>query len=143
MKLETTPYCRSPDILVGEKERRRLVTAALLDLSNDADLIDFLLYELDRARVVADEELPGDVVRLGSIVRYRSMGSDERTIKLVVPDENGSIGDQQYRLSVTSRHGAALLGLRPGQGLSWLSPEGMPDRVETIRVANAPRSWFE
>jgi regulator of nucleoside diphosphate kinase len=131
------PETRSPEILVGEKESRRLLTAALTDTSQDADRIDFLLYELDRAKIIADDQLPSDVVRLNSIVRFRGRDGG-RTVKLVVPDENGRVSDEGYRLSVTSRYGAALLGLRPGQSLSWLSPEGVSDWVEVVGVANAP-----
>ncbi|QQR38298.1 GreA/GreB family elongation factor [Devosia rhizoryzae] len=131
------PMMQSPDILVGERERQRLVVAALTDITQDADRIDFLLYELDRAKVIPDDRLPFDVVRLNSIVRFRSEDG-ECTVKLVVPDENGRIGQASYRLSVTSRHGAALLGLRPGQTLSWLSPEGISSWVEVVSVANAP-----
>lgn len=127
---------QSPDIVVGENEHRRLVTAALTDVTKDADPIDFLLYELDRAKVMADELLPSDIVRLNSIVRYKSgQGGEERTVKLVLPGEIS--WDTGYRLSVTSMDGAALLGLRPGQILSWLSPGGTSDQVEVIKVANA------
>lgn len=128
-------WLQSPDIVVGEREHRRLVTAALTDISEDADQIDFLLYELDRAKVMNDDQLPADIVRLNSIVRYRSGSGGERTIKLVLPDENTE--NTGYRLTVTSMHGAALLGLRPGQALSWLVPEGTADRVDVISVANS------
>lgn len=127
-------WLQSPDIVVGEKEHHRLVTAALTDGTQDAEPIDFLLYELDRAKVMADDLLPADIVRLNSIVRFKPHGSDERTVKLVLPEQIGLHRD--YRLSVTSLHGAALLGLRPGQILSWLSPAGVPDQVQVIKVAN-------
>jgi len=124
----------SPEIIVGQNERRRLTTAALTDVSNEADHVDFLLYELDRATIVDDAMLPADVIRLGSIVRYRSATNEERSIKLVVPSEVEPA--KSYRLSVTSMHGAALFGLRPNQTLSWLSPDDQVDHVEVLKVAN-------
>lgn len=125
----------SPAIIVGQNELKRLTTAALTDVSNEADHVDFLLYELDRATIMDDATLPVDVVRLGSIVRYRSATTEEGTIKLVLPSEVDQA--KSYRLSVTSMHGAALLGLRPDQTLSWLSPDGKVDHVEVVKVANA------
>lgn len=62
---------RSPVVMIGRADHRRLTRAALIDTSSDADRIDFLLYELDRAQVVEDDLLPSDIVRLGSIVRTR------------------------------------------------------------------------
>jgi regulator of nucleoside diphosphate kinase len=127
-------WLQSPEIMVGENEHRRLVTAALTDVSKDPEPIDFLLYELDRAKVMADERLPPDIVRLDSIVRYQTHGSNERTIKLVLPEEVG--GNIDYRLSVTSLHGAALLGLSPGQVLTWLGADGVTNQVQVTKVAN-------
>lgn len=126
---------RSPDILVGEKEHRRLTIAALTDVTSHAEEVDFLLYELDRAKVVDDRTLPVDIVRLNSIVRFRPESGEERTVKLVLPDD--TFLDERFRLSVTSRHGAALLGLLPSQALSWLAPDGSKGRVEVVSVANA------
>lgn len=132
MTLSNCPH--SPEIVLGEREYRRLVTAALTAVTPDADPIDFLLFELDRAKVIADEILPTDIVRLNSIVRYRAVGGQERTVKLVMPEETS--WDTGYRLSATSMHGAALLGLRPGQTLFWLTPDGVTGGVEVIKVAN-------
>ncbi len=128
-------WTHSPAITVGQNELRRLTTAALTDISNEPDHVDFLLYELDRATIVDDAMLPPDVIRLGSIVRYRSATTEERTIKLVLPVEAEQ--PQGYRLSVTSMHGAALLGLCPNKTLSWLSPHGKADHVEVMKVTNA------
>lgn len=126
----------SPDILVGEKEHKRLTVAALTDIGTDADSTDFLLYELDRARIVADAALPPDVVRLGSVVRYRPVPGEERVIKLVLPE--AACEDRAYRLSVTSSHGAALLGLRLGDIMSWTDPGGAAHRLKVLGVANIP-----
>ena len=127
---------QSPEILVGVREHRRLTTAALIDVEQDSDQVDFLLYELDRAMLVEDALLPADVVRTGSVVRYRLHGGEERTVKLVLPE--AVAGRDAYRISVTSKHGAALLGLRPGQIIAWIDAGGEAHSVEVLRVANPP-----
>lgn len=129
-------WSASPEIIVGQHEHRRLTIAALTDIGDSTDRIDFLLYELDRARIVADAVLPPDVVRIGSIVRYKPVPGDERTIKLVMPGDEHVGGN--YRLSVTSAHGAALIGLRPGHVITWLDADGITQRIRVLKVANAP-----
>ncbi len=126
----------SPQIMIGEKERQRVEIAAMTDTDHSADHVDFLLYELDRAKVVPDAMLPGDVVRIGSLVRYRPLMEDERTVKLVMPE--GSVGRGAYRLSVVSEHGAVLLGTRPGDIMTWTDPSGAQQRLRVISVYNPP-----
>jgi regulator of nucleoside diphosphate kinase len=125
---------QSPEIIVGEKEHQQVTVAALTSVGQSNDRTDFLLYELDRAKVVPDSMLPGDVVRLGSVVRYKPFPGEERTIKLVIPDDTEEAG--VYRLSVTSAEGAALLGLRPGNAISWLDASGATHRIRVLSVAN-------
>jgi len=124
----------SPEIVIGEHERRRVTVAALTDVVHGGDQMDFLLYELDRAKVVPDTMVPSDVVRLGSMVRYWSPPGEERTIKLVMPSEIELPGN--YRLAVTSAHGAALFGLKAGAVMTWMDPDGTTHRIEVLQVAN-------
>lgn len=132
--ISLSDWSQSPEILIGQREHKKLTIAAMTDIGDSTDRIDFLLYELDRARIVADAALPPDVVRIGSIVRYKPMPGEERTIKLVMPGDDGLIGD--YRLSVTSAHGAALLGLRPDHLMTWIDGDGVTQRIKVLKVAN-------
>ncbi len=127
---------QSPEIIIGQKEHKKLTIAAMTDIGDSSDRIDFLLYELDRARIVEDTALPPDVVRIGSIVRYKPVPGEERTVKLVMPGDEHLPGG--YRLSVTSSHGAALLGLRPDHVMSWLDADGVTHRIKVLKVANTP-----
>src|SRR5690606_32733477 len=117
-------------------EHRLLTATALTNIGADAERTDFLLYELDRAQIVRDALLPADVVRIGSIVRYKPLPGEERTVKLVVPQDDAPPG--AYRLAVTSEHGAALLGLRPGHVMAWLEPDGKMRRLKVLQVTNPP-----
>jgi regulator of nucleoside diphosphate kinase len=132
--LSLKDWSQSPQIMVGAREHRRLTTAALIDVEQDSDQVDFLLYELDRAVIVEDALLPADIVRTGSVVRYRLATGEERTVKLVLPE--AVAGRDSYPISVTSKHGAALLGLRPGQLIAWIDAGGSAHSVEVLRVAN-------
>ena len=132
--ISLSDWTQSPEIVMGKEEHKRLTVIALTNLGERGDNTDFLLYELDRARIVPDATLPADVVRIGSMVRYRPMPGLERTVKLVMPD--GLAERDGYRLPVTSEHGAALIGTRPGHVMAWVTPEGTMQRLEVIKVAN-------
>jgi regulator of nucleoside diphosphate kinase len=134
--ISLSDWGQSPQILVGENEHRLLTATALTNIGADAERTDFLLYELDRAQIVRDALLPADVVRIGSIVRYKPLPGEERTVKLVVPQDDAPPG--AYRLAVTSEHGAALLGLRPGHVMAWLEPDGKMRRLKVLQVTNPP-----
>lgn len=129
-------WSRSPEIVIGAKEHKRLTIAAMTEIGDSSDCMDFLLHELDRATIVDDDLLPPDVVRIGSIVRFKPMPGEEQTVKLVMPGDESLPGN--YRLSATSLTGAALLGLKPGDLMSWLSPDGVTHRIKVLKVANAP-----
>jgi len=126
-------WIASPEIVVGKTEHHRLTVVALTHVG-ERDNADLLLYELDRARIVPDAMVPSDVVRIGSIVRYAPVPGVERIAKLVIPDD--ATGPEGYRLAVTSEHGAALLGTRAGQEMSWLDRNGEVQRLQIITVVN-------
>jgi len=122
----------SPEIVVGKTEHHRLTVVALTHVGERS--ADLLLYELDRAKIIPDSMVPTDVVRIGSIVRYAPVPGAERIAKLVIPDD--ATGSAGYSLAVTSEHGAALLGTRPGHQMSWLDRNGEVQRLRIISVIN-------
>ena len=127
-------WIQSPEIVLGKSEHHRLTVVALTHVGERGRNVDLLLYELDRARIMPDGMVPPDVVRLGSVVRYAPVSGVERTVKLVIPDD--ATGSAGYSLSVTSEEGAALLGTRPGQQMSWLDRNGEMQSLQIIAVTN-------
>lgn len=108
-----------PEITLGNAEHRKLLVLTMTEKGHSAEDSDYLHYELDRARVVADETLPFDVVRVGSTVTYRSEG-EVRTVELVYPGTGVAPG----KISVLAPIGAALVGLRPGQSITRMGWDG-------------------
>jgi regulator of nucleoside diphosphate kinase len=111
----------SPEITLGDQEHHKLVSLALAGGGYDAADADWLLHELDRARLVPDDTVPPDVVRIGSTVRYRTRSGEERSVELVLPKDADIALD---RISVLTPVGAALIGLRIGQSITWLARDG-------------------
>lgn len=124
----------SPNITLSTSDHQRLSLLALSGPGSDPDAADDLLNELDRASIVTDASLPGDVVRMGSLVRFRA-GRDERTALLVYPAEADIASG---RISVLTPVGAALIGLRTGQSISFRTRDGRPQMLTVLRVLPPP-----
>jgi regulator of nucleoside diphosphate kinase len=68
---------------------------------------------------------------MGSAVCYRTANDEEREVTLVYPEEAGLVPNS---LSVMTPIGAALIGLRKGQSITWLSREGRKQMLTVLRV---------
>lgn len=81
-----------------------------------------LSTELDRATIVAPEEIDSDVVTMNSTVRVRDRENrHDTTLRLVFPQ---SANLQEDCISVMSPLGAAILGYRAGDRFSFETPAG-------------------
>jgi regulator of nucleoside diphosphate kinase len=110
-----------PQLIVTEPDHRSLTALALAGIGHNTDLADDLLFELERAQIVAANAAPNDAVRMGSAVTYRDDRGQTRTVTLVYPiDADISAG----RVSVMTPVGTALIGLRRGQSITWTGRDG-------------------
>ena len=82
-----------------------------------------LAYELNRAIVVNNDEVPTGTVQLDSTVSVLDLDTNkEKTFTIVIP----SRADIKSGLvSVLSPMGAALIGFRKGQEVLWHMPGGL------------------
>ena len=106
----------NPEIVLGAADHRQLNILAMAGLTHTPDQSDDLLYELERARVVDDSNIPGDIVRMGSTVLYRTDAGQEQRVTLVYPVDADIA---QGRISVLTPVGTSLIGLRVGQSITW------------------------
>ncbi|MCE6990133.1 GreA/GreB family elongation factor [Dyadobacter sp. CY323] len=94
-----------------------------------------LSYELNRAIVVENEDLPPDSIRLNSHVKVRELTSNkEMEFAIVMP----ALADfNQKKISVLTPMGAALIGLCKGETVEWKMPAGMKkfEVLDVIQVA--------
>lgn len=93
---------------------------------------DDLEYELERARIIKEAEVPNDLVIMNSKVRYLNLETNkESEITIVYPkDANLSEG----RVSVLASLGSALIGLREGETIDWTFPDDNSRRLKVIKV---------
>ena len=124
---------RLPQIVVGGTDHSRLTNLANVAFDTVPDTAEELLSELERARVVADEAVPRDVVRMGSVVEFES-GGDRKRVTLVFPPEADIAAG---KVSVLTPVGAALIGLSKGQSIAWTARDGTSHAL-TIRSVEQP-----
>jgi regulator of nucleoside diphosphate kinase len=122
-----------PPIQITGDEMSRLRTLSNFSMELFPRVALFLTRELDRARVVQDDAVLRNVVRMGSEIRYR----DERTggvreVVLVYPHEADT---SQHRISVLTPVGAALIGLSVGQAIEFQTPDQETRRLTVLRVS--------
>lgn len=81
-----------------------------------------LQEELKKAKLVEKDEFPADIVRLNSKVKIMAEGREDiMELILVMPDKADM---KERKISVVAPVGAALIGFRQGQKVSWQVPAG-------------------
>jgi regulator of nucleoside diphosphate kinase len=130
---DKTKKRRKPAITVCETDLTKLSALAAAIEERAPHISEELLSELDRARVVADHAIAQDVVRIGSTVEFKPDTGEARTVTLVLPaDADISEG----RISILTPIGTALLGLSPGQTMSWYARDGRRHELSVISVGH-------
>lgn len=93
-----------------------------------------LADELSRAAVLPANQMPLNVVRMGSKVTYLDEGNGvSRNIELVFPEDADF---KSGKISVLSPVGTALLGLKAGQTIDWSFPNDPYRRLQVVSVNN-------
>lgn len=124
----------TPELVIAKSDHEQLTGLATAGSGSTAEVADSLLNELERAEVLPDGMVPADAVRMGARVRYRASGT-EREVELVLPAD-ADIG--QGRISVLTPVGAALIGLRRGQSITWTTRDGRQEVLTVVDVTPPP-----
>lgn len=96
------------------------------------EVTELLGEELSRALVVANEELPDDVVSMNSKVRFQDLETGKETIVTLVYPHEANI--KENKVSILAPVGSALIGLRVGQEIQWPVPGGKEKRFKVLSV---------
>lgn len=137
MKMNDTEHIRhKPEISISTSDHTRLTMLADAIAERDVSLSDDLFGELERARIVADDLIPDEVVRMGSCIRFKDDKSIERIVTLVFPNEADI---SEGRLSILTPVGAALIGLSAGQSILWTARDGQRHRLTVLEVSAAEK----
>lgn len=93
----------------------------------DSKLSEFnkekLIEELKNAHIMADDQIPEDVIRLNSEVEIEELASKKKYTFTVVLPSQANIN--RNRVSVFAPIGIALLGYQKGSQIQWEMPNGL------------------
>jgi regulator of nucleoside diphosphate kinase len=99
--------------------------------------LDQLRGELERAQIVAPQEIPGDVITMNSTVALTDLDTgEEETYTLVYP-ENADM--TQGKVSILAPIGTAMLGYRVGDVFEWEVPAGKR-RLKVTKIHYQPEA---
>lgn len=122
-------------ILITEKDLLRIRNVLSYQKSEDFENLDL---ELDRAKVISDAEVPADLVTMNSKIKFLNIHEQkELVITIVYPSEADF---SQGKISVLASLGSALLGLRVGQEINWMFPDGKTRTLKILEVLYQPEA---
>ncbi|ETR76558.1 nucleoside diphosphate kinase regulator [Afipia sp. P52-10] len=127
-------YGPKPKIVVSDSDHTRLVSLATAAQERLPEVAEELLTEMERADVVAADAVPANVVRMGSTVTFRADGNQERHVTLVFPADADI---DKGRVSIMTPIGTALIGLSPGQSITWTARDGRAHELTVLDVATS------
>ena len=125
-----------PQIHISETDYALIASHAMRLEATSPEVAHMLLDEIDRAEVYSRDELPRDVVTLGSLVTFVDENTGEqRRVQIVLPADANM---ERCSLSIHSQVGAGLIGLRAGQSIDWPCPDGRPRTLRVVDVQQNP-----
>jgi regulator of nucleoside diphosphate kinase len=116
-------------ILITERDYLRIRHILGTRPSDDFENLEI---EIERAKIIADNEIPFDLVRMNSTARFMNL-QDKKEMKmtLVFPEEaNFSKG----KISILAPLGSALIGPRVNQEINWMFPDGKTKTIKILEV---------
>ncbi len=123
-----------PPVMVGNADYDRLLPLAEAWRSRRPDLAEMLIGELSRAELRPQGHLDPRVVAMYSRVTFGYSHSREtQNATLVYPSEADIAAG---RISIATPVGTALIGLREGDSIAWLTQSGVERRIILHKVVN-------
>lgn len=120
-----------PRIVVTHADYTRLTNLAAAVRERSPAAADELQVEMARASIADPGSISPDVVRMGSVVAFRSDSAPQRRVKLVFPvDADIAKG----RVSILTPIGTALIGLSAGQSIEWRARDGRSHELTVVSV---------
>jgi regulator of nucleoside diphosphate kinase len=128
---ETIEISTKPRIVVTDADYKRLTNLAAAVRERSPDVADELQIEMARASIADPGSISSDVVRMGSIVTFRSDSAPHRRVELVFPvDADIAKG----KVSILTPIGTALIGLSVGQSIEWSARDGRSHELTVVSV---------
>lgn len=122
-------------LLVTQKDFIRIKNVLSYQKGLDFENLDL---ELERARIITDDEVPNDLVTMNSKIRFLNVDDNkEMIITLVYPSDSNF---KEGKVSILASLGSALLGLRVNQQIKWAFPDGKTRTLKILEVVYQPEA---
>ncbi|MBN1240560.1 MAG: nucleoside diphosphate kinase regulator [Gammaproteobacteria bacterium] len=122
-----------PNVIIDAGQYERLAGLARDAAKSVPSVAEQLLEEIERADVLPSEQMPNDVVTIGSDVTFTDNATGRtRTVQIAYPAQADI---EQHRVSVLTPIGAALIGLSVGQSIDWEMNDGSIRRLTVVAVS--------
>lgn len=122
-------------ILITEKDLLRLRNVLSFQNSEEFENLEI---ELERAKIITDFDVPPDLVTMNSRFRFLNIQDNkEMIITIVYPHEANFVDG---KISVLASLGSALIGLRVGQEINWMFPDGKTRTLRILEVLYQPEA---
>lgn len=122
-------------ILITEKDLLRLRNILSYETSDEFENLEI---ELERAKIITDLEVPPDLVTMNSRVRFINVQDNKEMIAAIVYPHDANFADG--KISVLASLGSALIGLRVGQEINWMFPDGKTRTLKILEVLYQPEA---
>lgn len=125
----------SDAILMTEKDQLRIKYILSFQKTSEFENLEI---ELDRAKIIPDDEVPPDLVTMNSKVKFFSLQDEKEMIVTIVYPQDANFAEG--KVSVLASLGSALIGLRVGQEINWKFPDGKTKALRILEVLFQPEA---
>ncbi|MCM2281072.1 MAG: nucleoside diphosphate kinase regulator [Bdellovibrionaceae bacterium] len=122
-------------LLITDQDYERL---SLLTQHAEGEAAAFLDEELGRATIVAQKEIPADVVTMNSRVRFLDEETGKESEMTLVYPQDANV--TEGKISVLVPVGTALIGLRIGQSIDWPMPKNKQRKLKVVAITFQPEA---
>lgn len=117
-------------ILITEKDLLRIKHILSFQKSEEFENLEL---ELDRAKIISDNAVRPDLVIMNSKVKFLNVQDNKEMIVTIVYPSDANFAEG--KISVLASLGSALIGLRVGQEINWMFPDG---KTKTLKILGVP-----
>lgn len=127
-----------PSIIVSSHDMDRLEAMLESPAASQTPGALALVQELNRATVVAPDQVPAGTVMMHSRVECEDELQNEKHVLTLVYPREADV--EQGKVSILAPVGTALLGLSVGQTMDWDAPGGRKLRLRVTAVHHQPNA---
>lgn len=127
-----------PSIIVSSHDMDRLDAMLESPAVSQTPAGIALAEELNRATVVAPDQIPAGTVMMHSRVECEDELQNEKHVLTLVYPREADV--EQGKVSILAPVGTALLGLSIGQTMDWVAPGGRKLRLRVTAVHHQPHA---